>query len=531
MSDVSPATATSSPGVAKPRPVWDSLAPPALLALILGLVYWRTLLPVVGYWGDMAKFDFLGQVWGTSHLSGYPTYTILNGLFVRLFPWGSLAQRANLLSALFSILAVLFVYASLRLLEARRAAAFTAALAFGFTYSLWTFSLVAEVYTLNALFTAATIYTFLRWRLTRRAGDLYLACAVYAFSFGNHLTMIALLPAIAGLVWQTERRAYWDPRRIIPVLLLVGLGFAQYGYIAWRTNDPTTPYLETNTARFLELLRQPAGGQNFTHTPLEIVTQRLPLYFSYLWREYGAWLLLAALGLAAPRWRRGRAARRTAPALGDDPAADTFLLLCGLGNTLFALQFDLHEWYVYFLPTYLILAIYVGRGLNDLTGRALAWRPGWPAHRLEAGLAVMGLLVPALLLSWNYRAVDQSQHTLHARIVEKILHTVPRDAILIADDYDYACYFWYYLLGEGYERSGLYSLPVAFTGGKGIAAYLAEGQPMSIPPLRLETPPGLPVYALWTLADRLGAAGLQVEPTETKYLYRVKLPGDRPPGP
>ncbi len=523
--------ATSQPGAAQPRPVWGwlallRLAPPALLALLLGLVYRRTLLPVVGYWGDMAKFDFLGQVWGTSHLSGYPTYTILNGLFVRLFPWGSLAQRANLLSAVFSILAALLVYAILRLLGARRAAAFAAGLAFGFTYSLWTFSLVAEVYTLNALFIAATIDAFLRWRLTRRAGDLYLACAVYAFSFGNHLTMIALLPAIAVLVWQTERRSYWNPRRIILVLLIVLLGFAQYGYIVWRTNDPATPFLETDTRRFFDFLFHPVGGQNFTHTPLELLTQRLPLYFGYLWREYRVWLLLAAVGLAVPRWRRGRAVRLgNAQSLGDDPAADTFLVLCALGNTLFALQFDLHEWYVYFLPTYLILAVYIGRGLNDLTDRALAWRPAWPARRVQVGMAAAGLLVPALLLSWNYRAVDQSQHTLHARIVEKILQTVPREAIFIADDYDYACYFWYYLLGEGYGRSRLYSLPVAFVGGKGIVAYLEDNQPMFIPPLRLEAPPGLPVYALWPLADRMRAAGLQVEPTETKYLYRVRLPG------
>lgn len=37
---------------------------------------------------------------GVAHPPGYPTFTLVNKLFITLLPWGSVAWRANLLSAL-----------------------------------------------------------------------------------------------------------------------------------------------------------------------------------------------------------------------------------------------------------------------------------------------------------------------------------------------------------------------------------------------------------------------------------------------
>jgi hypothetical protein len=103
----------------------------ALLVVIPGFLYWRTLLHGVGFWGDSAKFQFVGKVLGTPHAPGYPLYVMLNYLFVTLVPWGSLATRANLLSAVFTLLTILIFFEILLLLKLRPYAAFITALAFG----------------------------------------------------------------------------------------------------------------------------------------------------------------------------------------------------------------------------------------------------------------------------------------------------------------------------------------------------------------------------------------------------------------
>ena len=56
------------------------------LVIILGGVYFATLLPGVGYSGDTSKFQFLGKILGIPHPTGYPLYLVLNNLFVTLFP-------------------------------------------------------------------------------------------------------------------------------------------------------------------------------------------------------------------------------------------------------------------------------------------------------------------------------------------------------------------------------------------------------------------------------------------------------------
>jgi hypothetical protein len=84
---------------------WPYLVP----LLVLSVVYGRTVQRSTGdqFSVDTMKFDYLGLVLGTAHPPGYPLYTMLNAAFVRIVPWGSVAFRANLLSAVFAILACL----------------------------------------------------------------------------------------------------------------------------------------------------------------------------------------------------------------------------------------------------------------------------------------------------------------------------------------------------------------------------------------------------------------------------------------
>jgi hypothetical protein len=470
-----------------------------LLVVLPLILYWKTLLHGVGFWGDSAKFQFIGKVLGTPHAPGYPLYVMLNHLFVNIVPFGSLATRVNLLSTCFSLLTILIFFEILLRLKIRMSAAFITALAFGLTYTMWFYSLIAEVYSLNIFFVAVVIYFLLRWHETLADRDFYLACFLYALSFGNHQQMIALMPSFAYLVWVTKRSVLWNPKKILIVMGFILLGFSQYFYIVWRTNDPGTAFLEVNTQSFLSFLRNPGAANAFHMSLAQVVNQRLPVAAGIFWINFYLLLLLSVWGIF----------------LLKDRQVNIFLFSYLVINTLFVLQFEIREADAFFLPGFMVLAIYVGFAVNWLLEKVIHTpRTAWTA-----------LLIPVLLVGLNYRKVDQSQHTRHAARVEEVLRTVQRDAVIITDEYDYACYFWYYLIGAGYGKDGLYALP--FYGGTNvdqIKAYLSDKDTFYIGTQRLYVPKGLRVYVLWRVADELRNAGLQVTETRSKYVYEVSLP-------
>src|SRR3712207_5304518 len=101
-------------------------------------------------------------------------------------------------------------------------------LTFGFTRTLWSQSVIAEVYTLNLLFVASTVCCLAAWHLRRRDGYLLAGLAVYAVSFGNHLTMITFLPAIAWLILATDASSLLRLRTVATTGAFVALGALQY---------------------------------------------------------------------------------------------------------------------------------------------------------------------------------------------------------------------------------------------------------------------------------------------------------------
>lgn len=448
---------------------------PLLIVLVLGTTYVVTLLPDVGFSGDTAKFQFVGYFLGTPHTTGYPTYVGLNFLFTHLFPFGSLAYRANLLSALFAIGAALVLYATLRRLNIARNVACVSVLAFGFSYTFWLHALVAEVYTLNVLFVSLVLYCFLSWHLTRETRYLLLGCLAYAFSFGNHITMITFLPALVYLVLATNWRVLFDVRLVALVLLYIALGAAQYGYLFWRAAQPDPVYVEmdpTDLGHFLWLMSGgPFHGHMLAFSPRELLAERLPMLKQFVQHEYPFLLALMGLGMLLLR-----------------PLPLNFFLLLGIvGNVGFALSYDIPDIFVYFLPTYFILAIYLAQALN------------WIHHRLQQDglrlpIGVM-LLLPLMLFALR---IDQIRDPLTITdkdvvAVQEILQTLEQDAVIVAPSYPYAQYFWYYLLVDEWQAEQNIYLAFEYRLDE-IHAYVREDKPIYMPSQKAYIPVGLELH-------------------------------------
>lgn len=474
---------------------WVWLGP---LSLILAIIYWRTLLPSMGTWGDSAKYQFLGKVLGTPHPSGNPLYIVLNHLFVTLIPKGGLALKANLLSACFTIAALCFLYGILLLLKVKPLVAFVSTLTFGLTFTLWSWSLIAEVYTLNLFFMASVIYFLLKWNQTLSNSYFLIACALYAISFGNHLLTVLLLPAFVYFILATDKSVLREPKNIILVGIFIFIGISQYGYIVWRTNDPNTKFLETNTASLIYTVTHLTSKASARVRWDEILGFRITEFLRYIWRDF---FILIGIGIWGAFQIKDLILRR-------------FFTLFLFVSLTVPLLIYAREYDAYFLSAYLVLFIFIGVGLEHIAQKL---KKNWQT-------AIVLLLIPAFFLWMNYEKVDHSEKTLHARITERILKEIGRDGVVFTHEYDYTTFFWYYLLGEGYDERNIYAFRLTPDRLDEVKPYLEGKETIYLPVQRMYLPKGLRVYVMEENAKRLAKLGLAINPTSTRYIYEVRLP-------
>jgi hypothetical protein len=499
------ATTPAGPGG---RP-WPRLLPDVAMAAglatgALGL-YAATLLPGVGYSGDTAKWQFIGRVGGTPHATGYPLFLAVDKAWVTAFPFGSLAWRVNLLSALFGAATVAVLALLLRQLGARRAVAAATAATFAVTLTFWSQAVVAEVYTLHLLLLASVTLCLARWRSGGSTWWLRAGTALLALSFGNHLGTVLAVPGVLWVVLSDWRRSL-TVRNALWAAGCIAVGAGQYGYLLWTAD--VGRYAENRVQSWADVWGMVTGGpfreSMFTFGPRALVDVRLPMFARLAWREYFVLAVPAAYGawvvLRAPGWRRHVGAQ---------------LLLLALAATVYALEFGVEDVFVFFLPLWLVVAVYLGLGIE---GAAVAAGPRLRhAPVTRAALAGLLVVVPVALAAANHARAGERDDTAHAARIERLIDAAGEDALLVTDNYRDSEFIWYYLLGEdlGDRRDLLLGNQL---GPTRVRRYV-EGA--ALPAV---APAGLPVYtATPSQARDLADAGLTVTEVAPE-VWRVEAP-------
>ncbi|MFC1852672.1 DUF2723 domain-containing protein [candidate division CSSED10-310 bacterium] len=442
------------------------------ILFLAGGAYYFSLLPGVGHSGDTTKFQFVGKILGSPHSTGYPLYLILNYLFVHLFPVGTTAFRANLLSSLFSVGAVVTLYGTLQLLFPERFIAFIASLIFAFSPLFWSQSIIAEVYSLHALMMLLTIMGLVKWYLTASRTYLLLGLGFYALAFGNHLSSILLGPALIFLILATRWRVIFDWKNIASILLFFTFSGLQYGYFFWRTAAPETPYLEMQVSSLSQLIWYLKGAQfqnlMFVFSWSEIL-KRFLTFCSLFWAQFHILTLVIPLGIITFKKYK----------------LSLFLILYFIFNTIYALNYNIPDFEVYLIPSFLVAAIFLGLGMDYI------WDRVFQGKRRNLGL-LLGFL-PLCFLVLNFAAVSQRHNTGSGQDIRFALQQVNRDALIISPDYHYSVFFWYYLIGENLQETGNIYLLHHFT-AKMVKEYVENEQPINLPEQRIHTPTALNVY-------------------------------------
>lgn len=237
----------------EPLLAWPWILLPLLAGF--GWLYYQTMPPGMSSWivkgWDSAMFQVTGSSWGIPHSPGYPLYTILANLFVRVvglvpgFIDSSVAWRVSLWSTFTSLLTLAIVYLIVRRLTRNRFIALGVSALLGVSFIFWRGAIMAEVYSLNALIFALVYWLALVWDIDRRERWLVLLGLILGAGLVHHRTAFILPPTIA--LWVMLRRekkqgdAYTPPpqrwRLILRRWLILG-GFAllpllSYLYLPW----------------------------------------------------------------------------------------------------------------------------------------------------------------------------------------------------------------------------------------------------------------------------------------------------------
>ena len=272
------------------------------------------------------------------------------------------------------------------------------------------------------------------------------------------------------------------------------LGALQYGYLFWRTLDPTTVYLESHVSDLRSLWETVSGAQNkarmFSTPLLEIARSGMPSFLSALWHELGPLLILAVAGAFYLKER----------------TVGLFLGLCALGTLVFALNYAILDIHVYYIPLYLIATVFLGLGLQAVVEH-------WP--RVKWLLPALFLL-PVGAAALHFAEMDQSGNVAEARKVEEVLRIAGSNALILVEPRAQARFYQVYLLGEGLQSRGLFVTGDAAA----VESYLVSGTPV-VPPSQGNTvvPPGLAVFAV----DGAGPASLERRRVKTRLASMDRL--------
>jgi hypothetical protein len=307
-----------------------------------------------------------------------------------------------------------------------------AALAFGLGTTLWSQAVMAEVYTLNALLVALTILALLLWRERRSDRYLLLCAFLVGFCMTNHLTSGLVLPASVLFVALVDRRKLVDVKLVLEGVGLFLLGLAPYLYLPIRSAmDP--PFKANDPTNFERFWYVVSGGNLrggfFAFGPAE-VPGRLLFYLGHLVDNLNWGLLAAAVVgfVALILWDRSAAA---------------LLGFLYLGWLFHAVENDIPDIQLYFIPTYLVLSLAIAVGVALVLSEAEVYFERFGRVPKTAALGVLSvalLLLPLAGVRETYANNDMSGIYGGRQILEDVAENAKQNATIL------------------HHRSGLYYL-------------------------------------------------------------------------
>jgi len=391
-------------------------------------VYLLTLCPSVYVEGSG---ELIGAVHflGTAHPTGYPLFCLIGRLFSAGLPLENVALKINIASAFTGALAAGALAAFLRDRGCHSWAGLGAGLGLAFAATFWSQMVIAEVYGLSMLMVLVVLAIGLKGAEERSVRLLLLTGFSMGLGLTAHLSQVLVWPGLVLLfLWRWP--GIWRQWKLLAgtVLAAVG-GYSLVLYLPLRNGRGSGFHWGElgGTGPLWDHLTGALYRTSFFSIPWEGMLLNLHRWLAQTAGEFHP--LLAPVIL----WGAWCACRR-----------DRNVVLMGGGivlmNLAAALNYhrDPNGLGVFFLPSYVGLAIFLGFGLDDL-GRHLGRR----------GPFLMGVIAPLVVVGSNWQLADRSGNWIPHRYGVDILESLPANAVLMAEGDDVAFILDYLQRVEG----------------------------------------------------------------------------------
>ncbi len=364
------------------------------------------------YVGDSGELVTAVHTLGIPHPSGYPLYVLAGKVWALVVPFGSVAHRLSLFSAVFAAASIALLYGVSRRLGLHAVAALFGAGLLAVSPSFWGEATVQRVYSLNAFFVVASLGAFLEWRRSRDRRWLapcFLLCGLGAT---NHTFMAVQALALFAAALLEARPEVLRARSLAGISGAFLIGLVPYVYLPLRSrHDPPLDWGNPETlSNFLAVvLRVDYWDQAWVESPLDLAR----VVGDYLW-SFGPELFFVGAALAL--WGALAGRRRGWPIL---------VLLFIMAANLAALaahgsRSDLFLWHRYYIPSYVMASLLAAFGCELLLARL-------PKH--------WKLVPPIVPMAWmvvGFPEFDRSRYRVAEDFGRKLLASLPSGAHLSA---------------------------------------------------------------------------------------------------
>ena len=410
---------------------------PIIVGLVALAMYWPGIAPGLSWANDGADGgDFITAVatGGVPHPSGYPAYILVARLF-QLLPFGNLAWRTNLMSAVFMALAVALVFMLVQNRfkgnETGWFPALIAALAFGFAPLVWSQALITEVYGLHAFF--VTLVFFQAFSNADSPSPVFsnpVRGLTFGLALGNHLTILFFAPLLL-LPAAFEKRSRWAG--IAERLVWTALGGLVYIVLPLRAmnGSPVNWGNPDSLGRFLWLVSGTLyRGYLFNFDLAELPLRSLD-WLKTFFNQFG--LTGLVLGLFG------------ALAVNQQMRLRLVNLWSVLGLGFLSIAYGSRDSSVYLIPACLSFSIWLGMGLEQVflfVQQKLPRAAGW--LRVAAIVLLFARAVSV------FPQVDASRDERAEVFGQEFSETLPPNAIAQAeeDPETFALWYFHYALGK-----------------------------------------------------------------------------------
>jgi hypothetical protein len=322
------------------------------------------------------------------------------------------------------------------LITAGAAAGGTLLLAFSRVF--WSIALETEVYSLHALFLVLLLFLIVKTFFSRTCNQSqspattfpWLALLFFSsgLSFSNHMNTVLIIPALIYLASANRKWMHREKKWFLVLVVLFLCGLSLYAYLPIRAAQ--SPDLNWGNPQTWENFIWHITGRQYRiwmFSSPQAAMRQLDYCFTLLLKSFGIVpLLLLPFGVWYLFQRQ--------------PQMFWFTVIFFLTDILYAINYDINDIDTYFLPAFIILALWMASSLIFLCSMGyVKWKRVYPI--CGSSLCLM-FLIPLLI---NYRDVDQRDNTLVEQYSFTILNTVQDHALLLSYQWDYLCSAAYYL--------------------------------------------------------------------------------------